>query len=146
MATKPTIQSVQSWILDMHQKVFNGETEALPLYIELHSLSETLEDVMAGIKSTALEEARRRKGQTFMGVEIGYAEGKRSFDFSLIEPIQKVQEQLQELKERHKNAALQVEKGLLAVDKDTGELIQPAVVKYGEPSIVLKRPKNPNTR
>lgn len=136
-----TLNNIREHILDINQKVVAGDIDALGAYIQLHSLSEVLKDAMAGVKAEAMADAQRRKGEVYQGKLIGFTEGRRTFDYSGIPDIVNVEKGLEVLKERHKNAALQLEKGMKAVDDETGEWIQPAIVKYGEPVITLKTPK-----
>jgi hypothetical protein len=45
-------------------------------------------------------------------------------------------QELKDLQERHKSAALQLEKGMLAATVD-GELVDPARIEYSKPSLTL---------
>ena len=126
-------------ISDVGLAVLEGNVNPLSAAIALREVKKTIESVEKGIKSRVLEAAETEcEGVDhgvlkFEGYEIQVQEGSGRYDFSGISEVIKLEAELNELKERHKQAYKMHLKGQLMVDEDTGEVVQPAGYKgYGK--------------
>ena len=68
-----------------------------------------------------------------------YSEGRRSYDFSEIPAWVSEKAKITDIEEKHKSAAnMWASKGLNLFDEVTGEIIQPAAIKYSKPILTKK--------
>lgn len=73
----------------------------------------------------------------YKGLKIEIRSGRRMFDFKGIKTIENAKKSLKALEERHKSAFLSLEKGIVPVDQETGEIIEVPSVSYGKDSLIL---------
>ena len=132
---------IKQHIMDLTQKVADGHASPLAAYIELHGISQVLGECLTMVKRLSFDEAQDRKGEVYMGKMIGYSEGRKTFKYDHIPQVAQIEKALTMMKEAHKDAALQQEKGRQTFDPETGEVIEPAVIVRGEATITLTEPK-----
>jgi hypothetical protein len=64
-------------------------------------------------------------------------EGAKNFDFKGIAEIDKMEQELKDLKEKYKRAYFAVKDGLVALTND-GELLEIPTIKYNKSSLIVK--------
>lgn len=120
----------------------NGDICPLDTYISFKELSEYLNDRIEVIKPMALKEAAKYKGDSngYCGYIVDVREMGGKYDYSNVEQIVKLKEQIKELEKASQNAYKISLHGGLVITGD-GEEIQPAIYKPGTISIALKYKK-----
>lgn len=117
----------------------DGHMNALDALAELKAIEGAAKSALSRLENAVLEEALKygEKSFYYKGLKYVVREGSRLFKFDELEDVTKAEEALRELKDRHKDAAIQAEKGIRAVDAD-GQLIEPARMEFGKPSVSVK--------
>lgn len=128
-------------IAEAIEKVESGYKTAYPVYIELKDLVRFLTDAMSQIEEQVFEEIADEK-MTYEGYQIEKRNGSIRWDFSHIDSIKKLKQQIKDIEVMHKLAYDRERKGLEPiVDAETGEFVEPAVAKYTKDSIVVTKKK-----
>jgi hypothetical protein len=122
-------------VADITLAVKNGNVNALDAYITLKKLEEVVKLAKANIDEDALLEANKYSGKVFniSNAEITKKSAPGQYDFSNIPEIVIKEEELKDLKAKHK-AALKLD----VIDLDTGELIVAPLYKGGKEIISIK--------
>lgn len=125
-------------IYNLNEKVINGDTNALPVYIELKKIEKVLADVIKGVYEQAIEEAESYgKGEhTDHGAKFQVRNGATRWDFSTCEEVTQLKAELKAKEEELKTLAKSRVKNL--VNADTGELYQLPIEKKGKDSLTIK--------
>jgi hypothetical protein len=119
-------------------EVKSGRMDPLDAYVELKAMEGAVEDALEQVKEDALRAAQTYPGKTFEhhGLKFTRTDGKRMFKFDHLEDWVKADKAKRDIEERAKNAALQLEKNLIAAT-DSGEVLEPARVEFGAPSLSI---------
>jgi glucose/arabinose dehydrogenase len=131
-------------ITDVGHAVLEFKVDPLSAAIALREVRRTIEAVEKGIKSQVVLAAMAACEGVPHGIHIqdGYEvtnqEGSGRYDYSSIEEITTLEQQLKDLKEKHKQAYKMHMKGQILVDEDTGEIVTPAGYKGNSPTIRFK--------
>lgn len=122
-------------VADITLAVKNGNVNALDAYITLKKLEEVVKLAKANIDEDALLEANKYSGKVFniSNAEITKKSAPGQYDYSNIPEIVIKEEELKDLKAKHK-AALKLD----VIDLDTGELIVAPLYKGGKEIISIK--------
>lgn len=136
------IENLKTQIDDLWQIAENGDICPLDTYISFKELADFLSDQIDALKPIALKEAEKYKGDPngYCGYIIDVREMGGKYDYSNIEQIVKLKEQIKELEKASQNAYKIWAKGGMVVTGD-GEEVQPAIYKPGTVSIALKLKK-----
>lgn len=128
-------------IAEAIDKVELGYKDAYPVYIELKDLVKFLTSCLSQIEEQVIEEIGDER-LNYGGYEIQRRNGSPRYSFNHIDNIKQLQSQIKDLEKIHKLAYDRQKKGLEPiVDANTGEVIEPAIVKFSKDSIVLKKAK-----
>ena len=123
------------------QQIENGYKDAYTLYIELKDLSKFIGDCLSQIEEQVIDEVGNEKLQ-YAGYEIETRKGSKRYLFNHIDSIKRLKDKMKHYENLHKIAYDRQSKGLEPlVDAETGELIEPAFVKYSKDSVVVKKAK-----
>lgn len=131
--TKETITALTNSITE---KAVEGDENPLHVLVRLRFMKSVIEGAEIRVKQIATEEASRLNrvgGHDFvLGTEVSYSEGRRTFDYS-------EDKEWNDLKEKMKNRE-EMLKGLKKpmADPDSGEIINPPIVKYSAEIIIVK--------
>lgn len=120
----------------------NGDICPLETYIQFKEISDYLSDRIDIVKPMALKEAAKYKGDEngYCGYLVDVREMGGKYDYSNIEAIVKLKEQIKELEKASQNAyKISLTKGMVVTGD--GEEVQPAIYKPGTVSIALKLKK-----
>lgn len=119
-----------------------GNICPLETYMNFKELNDFISDRIDVIKPSALKEAEKYKGDAngYCGYIIDVREMGGKYDYSNIEQIVKLKEQIKELEKASQNAYKISLQGGAVVTGD-GEEVQPAIYKPGTISIALKLKK-----
>jgi hypothetical protein len=122
-------------VADITLAVKNGNVNALDAYITLKKLEEVVKLAKSNIDEDALLEANKYSGKVFniSNAEITKKSAPGQYDYSNIPEIVIKEEELKDLKAKHK-AALKLD----VIDLDTGELIVAPLYKGGKEIISIK--------
>jgi len=123
-------------------KIEEGLTDAYPLYVKIRDLENFLKEVVTQISEFVLDET---EGQTieFEGYQLEKRNGSKRWDFSGLSVHAKTKDKLREIEKLHKLAYERSVKGLDPLyDSETGEIIEPAGLKFSKDTVVLKKLKN----
>lgn len=133
------VELIQNKIDSMSIMVENGITNPLKTYIEFKEIAEYLSDRIEMIKPMAIKEAEKYKGDPngYCGYVVDVREMGGKYDYSNIEQIVKLKEQIKELEKASQNAYKISSHGGMVITGD-GEEVQPAIYKPGTISIALK--------
>lgn len=136
------IENLKTQIDDLCQIAENGDICPLDTYISFKELADFLSDRIDALKPMALKEAEKYKGDPngYCGYLIDVREMGGKYDYSNIEQIVKLKEQIKELEKSSQNAYKISLQGGAIVTGD-GEEVQPAIYKPGTVSIALKLKK-----
>lgn len=136
------IENLKTQIDDLCQIAENGDICSLDTYINFKELADFLNDRIDALKPMALKEAEKYKGDAngYCGYLIDVREMGGKYDYSNIEQIVKLKEQIKELEKASQNAYKISLQGGAIVTGD-GEEVQPAIYKPGTVSIALKLKK-----
>jgi hypothetical protein len=106
--------------------------EPLEAYIRLKAMRDTIDLAMDKIKGQAKEEAMKYQGENDKcGAKFKYQEGARTFDYSSDVVWQKLKDQIKEREDFLKGLKKEM------ADTETGEIVQPPIVKYKSDSILI---------
>ena len=136
------INNIQDQIEELTMYAENGDNCPLSTYIRLKELADFLSTRIEYIKPIALKEAEKYKGDKngYFGYIIDVREVGGKYDYSHIESIVKLKEQLKELEKASQNAyKISLSAGLVVTGD--GEEVIPANYKPGTTTIVLKEKK-----
>ena len=123
------------------QQIENGYKDAYTLYIELKDLSKFIGDCLSQIEEQVIDEVGNEKLQ-YGGYEIETRKGSKRYLFNHIDNIKQLKDKMKHLENLHKIAYDRQIKNLEPlVNAETGELVEPAVVKYSKDSVVVKKAK-----
>jgi cellobiose phosphorylase len=120
----------------------NGDICPLCIYIHFKEISDYLSDRIDIVKLMALKEAAKYKGDEngYCGYLVDVREMGGKYDYSNIEAIVKLKEQIKDLEKASQNAyKISLSKGMVVTGD--GEEVQPAIYKAGTVSIALKLKK-----
>jgi hypothetical protein len=120
----------------------NGDICPLETFIQFKEISDYLSDRIDIVKPMALKEATKYKGDEngYCGYLVDVREMGGKYDYSNIEAIVKLKEQIKELEKASQNAyKISLTKGMVVTGD--GEEVQPAIYKPGTVSIALKLKK-----
>jgi hypothetical protein len=140
-------QSALDAITEVGHAVLEFKVDPLSAAIALREVRRTIEAVEKGIKmhvTTAAIEACEGVPHGIHiqdGYEITHQEGSGRYDYSSIREVVALEQQLKDLKEKHKQAYKMHMKGQILVDEDTGEIVGPAGYKSNPPVIRFKEIK-----
>jgi len=122
-----------------------GNVGHLDTFIFLEEERKLLEQSLAIIKSYKDEnldliekEANEYGKEGYKGYKVEVRNGGRLFDYKHIPEWQERKESLSECEEKHKQAFIAKEKGLLTASEDGEEIVMPEV-SYRKSSIILKK-------
>lgn len=134
-------------ITEVGHAVLEFKVDPLSAAIALREARRTIEAVEKGIKSQVTLAAISACEGVDHGIhiqdgyEITHQEGSGRYDYSNIAEVVALEQQLKELKEKHKQAYKMHIKGQILVDEDTGEIVSPAAYKSNSPTIRFKEIK-----
>lgn len=131
---------INSNIQELKQKVEDGEMDALTVFASLKSFAKELKSVTDSIHSHAIEEAHNYPEQEKEIIHKGFvfqrsvAPGK--WDYKNVKEVSDKDSELKKLKKKYQDLYKMSEKGMAAIDKDTGEVIE-SLPKYtpGKPIV-----------
>lgn len=117
-----------------------GYESPLKAFIELKKELDRLSKLQDSIKMSAIQEAANEPEQfERFGAKITYLSSAGSrWDFSLLSDWKEKKKELEEIESKHKSAYQAWQRGGVYVDSETGEQIEPAAYKHGNPTIQIK--------
>ena len=128
-------------IAEAIDKVEKGDKYAYPVYVELKDLVKFLTDAMSQIEEQVFEEIGDGKME-YEGYQVEKRNGSIRWDFSHIDSIKQLKQQIKDLEVMHKIAYERDRKGLEPIiNAETGELIEPAIAKFTKDAIVVSKAK-----
>jgi hypothetical protein len=136
-STLPTIQNYLNFI---EWAVMEGnELDPLEAFATVKNIGKMFEKTQKIIESEAIAEAEKvgTKSFTKAGINFELREGAKNFDFKGIAEIDKMEQELKDLKEKYKRAYFAVQDGLVALTND-GELLEIPTIKYNKSSLIVK--------
>jgi hypothetical protein len=136
-STLPTIQNYLNFI---EWAVMEGnELDPLEAYATVKKIGKMFDSTQRIIESEAIAEAEKvgTKSFTKAGINFELREGAKNFDFKGIAEIDKMEQELKDLKEKYKRAYFAVQDGLVALTND-GELLEIPTIKYNKSSLIVK--------
>jgi len=144
--SKELFEELQEKIAYEINMVEEGNLNYLDALIEMNQYKVKIEETLNDIKDWQREnideiqnEAQGYKGQ-YKGYKFEVRNGKTMYDFKGIEHIAQKEKELKDLKENHKQAYIQYQKGMLNVNTD-GEEIELPKVSYSASYVILKKIK-----
>lgn len=116
----------------------DGEVDALVAFAQIKAIAAAATDALKVVDPLAIAAAEHYPSKAFehAGLKFQRKEGSRNFKFDHLPEVVRRAQELKDLQERHKSAALQLEKGMLAATVD-GEMVDPARIEYSKPSLTL---------
>ena len=134
------LHDIISYCEETQRGVELGDMNALDGFAEMRAVIAAAQDALKVIDPLAITEAEKHHEKTFehAGLTFTRTDGKRSFGYDHLKEWGEAKKALASIEERAKNAALQAEKQLIIAGGD-GEVIEPAIVTYGKPSLTIKR-------
>ena len=146
IGTKEMHLQMQDELMSVIAKAENGEMTTLDAFIYLEEERKQLEQTLALAKSfkedhfDEISEYAKEYPEGYMGYEIEVRNGGRIFNFKNIPEWQSYNKALKECEERHKQAFISKEKGLLTATEDGEDIVMPEIT-YRKSSIILKTKK-----
>lgn len=135
-----TKASIQEQANRLTESVQSGDIEAYKAYADLYALSKVIASAMDNIKDDAVEElAREKQGIAVYGMKLTAKSGNRRFSYKHIPQWLAKNAELHRIQEMAKTA-LNNRKAVL-IDKDTGEVIDPAKETYNKSTVNVEIPK-----
>lgn len=116
----------------------DGNVDALVAFAQLKAVAACAADGLKKVDPLAITAAEAYPTKTFdhAGLKFTRKDGSRTFKFDHIERIASMMAEVKAEQEKAKNAALQMERGLMAVSVD-GEVVEPARIEYSKSSLTL---------
>jgi len=120
-----------------------GDITPFAAIYELKKAKNDIEELIKSIEPDAFDEADRFGGGTFEaeGFQIEIRRGGKMYDFSNIQQIGKIKQDLKNAEDYFKAAYSSYEKGQTPIDEKTGEIIDLPKVTYRKDSIIIKEVK-----
>jgi len=120
-------------------KVLSGDLNPLEVYITIKKIEEALKQAKNHLQDLTIDEATKygQKSFTYADTEITIKNSATRYDYSEIPEIVAKELELKALKDKHKSAIKHS-----IVDTDTGELVQPPIVKGGREILSVKLKKS----
>ena len=130
--------NIKESVADITTAIQNGDVDALEAFVNLKKIEEIIKQVKKNIDDLAIDEACKYSQKTFdyNDAEITIKNSPTRYNYSNIPAIVKKENELKELKDKHKTA-LRVD----VVDTETGELLVPPIVKGGRELLSIKLKK-----
>ena len=127
--------NIKETVAEITTAVENGEVNALEAFINLKKIEEIIKQVKKNVDDLVIEEAAKYSTKTFttFDAEVTLKNSASRYDFSNIPEIVTRELELKALKDKHK-AAIKSD----VIDLDTGELIEPPIVKGGKEVVSIK--------
>jgi len=129
-------------IKDIYNLVVEGEIDPLKAVIVLKEIEKKAKEYKCMIDDLALDEITKygRGGTEIEGYSVSVRSSAGRWDFKHIKDITDLENQLKELKEKHKGAYNQMLRNLTTLGEG-GEVIIPANFKQGKEIIVITKIK-----
>lgn len=137
---------MQDELMNTIKMVENGDMGMLDAFIRMEEERKQLETSLEIIKSfkddhlDTVAELASEQPNGYMGYKFEVRNGGRMYSFKHIPEWQRYQEALKNCEERHKQAFIAKEKGLLTAAEDGEEIVLPEI-SYRKSSIILKPDK-----
>jgi len=142
--SKDIFLDMQQEIIDRINDVDNGNTEIIPVLIELEQYRKLLDDTTAIIKSFKDENVQNIQSNAidyqneYGGYKIEVRSGGRMYNYKMIEDWQECNQALKDCEARSKQALLSKEKGMMVATEE-GEEIQLPEISYRKDSVIIKK-------
>lgn len=135
-----TLADIIAWCEQVAANARDGNASALDALAQLRAVAGACGDAVAAVDGLAIAEAEQYHEKTFVhhGLKWTRKEGSRRFKFDHIPQWSEAQASLKMIEDRAKSAALQLEKGLRTITDDA-EVVDPAIITYGKPSLTIER-------
>jgi hypothetical protein len=119
---------------DMTQ-ILNGEVSALDAYIELYEAKKLIEEQLDEIRDLAIQERERYGKESPMrnGYLVELALGRKSWNYKGVSAWNSVKARLTEIEKM----AQMSYNGAEVIDKESGEVVEPAELSFTKDSIKL---------
>ena len=134
---------IKETLSSLVQDVIDGNENPLKAFAILKEVEKHTKKCLAQINADVLNEANKYDEKTFS--DAGYTFEKRNgsarYDFSNIEQHAAIKSDLKALEEKCKQAYRSWQKGITAVDEETGEVIPQPKVTYSSDVLILKSNK-----
>jgi hypothetical protein len=119
---------------DMTQ-ILNGEVSALDAYIELYEAKKLIEEQLDEIRDLAIQERERYGKESPMrnGYLVELAPGRKSWNYKGVSAWNSVKARLTEIEKM----AQMSYNGAEVIDKESGEVVEPAELSFTKDSIKL---------
>jgi len=126
---------IKETVVEITTAIQNGEVNALEAFIKLKQIEEVIKQVKKNVDDLVIDEAAKYSSKTFttFDAEVTLKKSASRYDYSNIPEIVTKELELKAIKDKHK-AALKTD----VIDLDTGELIEPPIVKGGKEIISIK--------
>lgn len=141
------INGMQTKILELQEKVEQGDMEVLGALISLREFKavstgfiDLIKEVEASLEDEIISSISNHNGK-YNGYEISYRGGRKTYSFKGIPAYDAKEKELKEIKEIHKNALIQFEKGIISMDQDQVVIDTYPTVSYGRGSILVSKSK-----
>ncbi len=133
----------QQELADLVQAVEDGRDNALLAYAEIKQMKDLYAQAERQIEELAMDEAERYPEKSFS--QHGYMFEKRNgtmrFSYKNIPAWQEIDQARKQCEEKHKQAFLSRQKGIMVATEDGEEIVLPEV-SYNKNSLVVKREKH----
>ena len=122
------------------EAVDRGASDPLSTYAELKAIQVAVEEALNQVKPAAITVAERYPRKTFMhqGLTFVRTDGRRLYKFDHLHDWSDAKAVLAIVEARAKQAAELALTGATMLDDETGEIIQPAIVTFTEPTLSVK--------
>lgn len=121
------------------RKVLSGEINPAFAHVTLDVIEKALKKAKDEIKETAIDNIN--EPQVIGDYKVEVVQGRKMYDFKDIPEVVKKESELKELKKKHQIAADNYGKGMMNVSESDGEVIQPALIKYGADYVKVTKNK-----
>lgn len=124
-------------VLDLNDKVINGEMSALKAYILLKDLEKLTKDVLKGLQDQAIDEAESYgKGEhDAYGAKFQVRNGATRWDFK---HIQEWKNKSADLKAYEESLKALAKSGHTGIDEETGEVLELPKQVFGATTLSIK--------
>jgi len=135
------MNSIIDQIIQIKVSVDDGRKDSIVAQYELNQIEKVLKAAKDEVKELALIEADNYSEKTFehKGFIIERRAGRKIYDFNNIASYQIKKKELKDIEAKAKAAYDSYSKGGIFIDEETGEQIEPPVVKYTSDVLVIKK-------
>lgn len=134
------LQDIETFLENLALDVAEGVADPLEVYATIQSIRKVADPLEKSVKAEAIDKALEHNGEkepfNYKGFTFTYRKGAKRYDYNHISAWKTAKESLSDIEALAKKGA---EKNMEMVNPETGEVIEPAHMKFNADSLSVSR-------